>query len=82
MQYAYQTRGVCSQKMYFTIEDGVLTDLKVAGGCSGNLMGIARLVQGMPVGEVIERLSGLPCGEKPTSCPDQLAEALKAAVGQ
>ena len=80
MQYAYQTRGVCSQQMYFTIEDGILVDLTVAGGCSGNLLGIARLVQGMPVEEVIDRLSGLRCGEKATSCPDQLAQALKAAV--
>ena len=80
MQYSYQTRGVCSKKMRFTIEDGVLLDLEVAGGCAGNLMGIGRLVQGMPVEQVIERLSGLTCGDKATSCPDQLARALQIAL--
>ena len=80
MQYSYQTRGVCSKQMYFTIEDGVLTELEVAGGCAGNLLGIARLVEGMPVDEVIARLSGLSCGDKVTSCPDQLAQALRGAL--
>ena len=82
MQYSYQTRGVCSKKMHFTIEDGILTSLEVVGGCAGNLIGIARLVEGMPVDEVIERLSGVSCGGKPTSCPDQLAQALQAALKQ
>jgi len=82
MQYTYQTQGVCSQEMHFTIEDGILTDLDVIDGCSGSLAGIARLVEGMPVEQVIERLSGVRCGEKATSCPDQLAQALQAAIAQ
>lgn len=80
MKYRYQTRGVCSQEMYFTIEDGILTHLEVAGGCSGNLIGISRLVEGMPVEEVIARLSGVSCGDKETSCPDQLARALRGTL--
>ena len=80
MQYSYQTRGVCSKQLYFTIEDGVLTGLEFAGGCSGNLSGISRLVEGMPVDEVIDRLAGVQCGEKQTSCPDQLAQALRVAL--
>ena len=82
MQYNYQTRGVCSKQMVFTIEDGILTELEFDGGCAGNLRGISRLVQGMPVDEVIARLSGLSCGEKATSCPDQLARALRRALGR
>ena len=77
MQYSYRPRGVCSQEMDFEIEDGVLRNLRVLGGCSGNLQGIARLVEGMPVDEVIRRLEGVRCGFKPTSCPDQLAKALR-----
>ena len=80
MQYTYQTRGVCSQEMHFTIEDGILTDFECSGGCSGNLQGIARLVRGMPVDQVVDRLSGVRCGDKATSCPDQLAHALKMMV--
>ena len=64
--------------MEFEIEDGVLHSLRVMGGCSGNLQGIARLVEGMPVDEVIRRLEGVRCGFKATSCPDQLAKALRA----
>ena len=78
MRYSYRPRGVCSQEMEFSIEDGVVRDLKVTGGCPGNLQGIARLVEGMPVDEVIRRLEGLRCGFKPSSCPDQLAKALRA----
>ena len=77
MQYSYRPRGVCSQEMDFEIEDGVVRNLRVLGGCSGNLQGIARLVEGMPVDEVIRRLEGVRCGFKPTSCPDQLAKALR-----
>ena len=82
MDYRYQTHGTCSQMIYFSIEDGILHNVRYLGGCNGNLQGIGRLVEGMPVEEVIERLSGISCGGKPTSCPDQLARALKAAVEQ
>ena len=73
----FRPRGVCSQRMNIEVEDGILRSLKVTGGCSGNLQGIARLVEGMPVEEVIKRLDGIHCGFKSTSCPDQLAQALK-----
>lgn len=79
MTYTYTPSGVCSRKMVLEIEDGVLKSLKVEGGCSGNLQGICKLVAGMPVDEVIRRVEGIRCGFKPTSCPDQLAQALKAA---
>ena len=78
MTYTYHPRGVCSQLMEIEVEDGLLRRLKVYGGCDGNLKGIARLVEGMPVDEVIRRLEGIRCGIKPSSCPDQLAQALKA----
>lgn len=72
----YSPRGVCSQKIEYTIEDGIVTALKFTGGCNGNLSGISRLVVGMPVKKVVELLSGTTCGFKNTSCPDQLAQAL------
>lgn len=72
----YQPRGVCSQKIEYTIEDGIVTALKFTGGCNGNLSGISRLVVGMPAEKVVELLSGTTCGFKNTSCPDQLAQAL------
>ncbi|WP_297213857.1 TIGR03905 family TSCPD domain-containing protein [uncultured Flavonifractor sp.] len=76
-RFEFQPKGVCSQRMEVQVEDGILRSLKVAGGCSGNLQGISRLVEGMPVEEVIRRLDGIRCGHKSTSCPDQLAQALK-----
>ena len=80
MTIDYTPRGVCSQRFVIQVEDGVIRSLQVAGGCSGNLQGISRLVEGMPVKEAIARLEGIRCGMKPTSCPDQLAQALKAAL--
>lgn len=77
MNYEYFPRGVCSRKMIFDIENGVVEDLRVEGGCSGNLQGISSLVKGLPVDEIIDRLSGIRCGSKSTSCPAQIAEALK-----
>lgn len=73
----YSPKGVCSKKMEFDIEDGVIKNLTVLGGCNGNLQGISRLVEGRNVEEVIACLEGLKCGFKNTSCPSQLAEALK-----
>ena len=75
--YQFKPQGVCAQMMEITVDDNVLQDLKVLGGCSGNLQGISSLVRGMKVEEVIQRLEGIRCGRKPTSCPDQLAKALK-----
>lgn len=77
MEMSFKPKGVCSQLMDIVVEDNKVVSLKVMGGCSGNLQGIARLIEGMDVDEVIERLEGIRCGFKPTSCPDQLARALK-----
>ena len=77
MKMSYRPKGVCSQLMEIEVEDGKIKSLEVMGGCSGNLQGISRLVQGMDVDEAISRLEGIRCGFKATSCPDQLAKALK-----
>ena len=79
MTIEYNPKGVCSQKMLIEVEDGVVQDISVLGGCNGNLKGICSLVKGMKVDEVIKRLDGIQCGMKGTSCPDQLAQALKQA---
>lgn len=79
MQYSYKTRGTCSSQIVFELEDGRIHNVRFTGGCSGNLQGIASLVEGMPADEAIERLRGIRCGMKATSCPDQLAQALEAA---
>ena len=76
----YQPKGVCSQKIDFDIVDGKVTNVKFLGGCNGNTQGICRLVECMDVQEVISRLEGIQCGFKGTSCPDQLAKALKETV--
>lgn len=77
MTYEFTPRGVCSQKMLIEVEDGVVREVKVIGGCNGNLQGISALVKDMKVDDVIARLDGIRCGMKSTSCPDQLARALK-----
>lgn len=76
----YHPQGVCSRQMLIQVEDGVVQDLQVVGGCHGNLQGISSLVRGMKVEDVIQRLSGIRCGTKVTSCPDQLAQALSQAT--
>ena len=73
----YQTRGVCSRMIDIDIEDGIIQSVQYHGGCSGNTQGVAALVRGMRVEEAIARLSGIRCGFKSTSCPDQLATALR-----
>jgi len=78
----YRTRGVCSQAIRFDIVDDKVTNVQFVGGCSGNTQGVARLVEGMNVNEAISRLEGIHCGPRSTSCPDQLAHALKAAIGK
>ena len=80
MQYEYTTKGTCSREILFEIEDGKLKNVQYIGGCNGNLKGISKLVEGMDVQEVISRLEGTTCGMKNTSCPDQLAQALKKAL--
>lgn len=82
MHYTYKTRGTCSQEISFDIESGKLKNVQFLGGCNGNLKGIGKLVEGMDVDEVIARVEGIRCGMKATSCPDQLATALKAAKAQ
>ncbi len=79
MTIDFRPRGVYSQRMTVEIEDGIIRSLRIMGGCSGNLQGISRLVEGMEAEEAIKRLEGIRCGFKPTSCPDQLAQALKQA---
>lgn len=80
MTIEYRPRGVCSQLMRVTVEDGIVQDVQVIGGCSGNLKGIMSLVKGMKAEDVVEKLEGIRCGMKPTSCPDQLAKAIKRAM--
>ena len=76
--YQYNTQGVCSNCIYFDVEDNKLKNVSYLGGCNGNLKGIGSLVEGMDIDDVITRLEGTTCGSKKTSCPDQLAQALKA----
>ena len=80
MHYEYKTKGTCSRSILFDIEDGKVKNVQFIGGCNGNLKGIGALVEGMDVQDVISRVEGIQCGMKSTSCPDQLAKALKEAV--
>lgn len=80
MEFTYRPRGVCSQLMEIEVEGDRIKHVKVTGGCSGNLQGISRLVEGMEIKEAIARMEGIRCGFKPTSCPDQLAKALKQCL--
>ena len=79
MTFVYKPKGVCSREMTLEIEDGVIRRLQIKGGCPGNLQGISRLVEEMAVDTAIKKLEGIRCGRKTTSCPDQLANALKEA---
>lgn len=74
--YLYRPKGVCSTQMEFLMEQDIIKGLRVIGGCSGNLQGICRLLEGKRIDEVLPALSGIQCGIKPTSCPDQIAKAL------
>ena len=76
---AYTPEGVCSERIYFTIDGGRVVHVEFVNGCEGNLQGIASLVEGMEVNEVIRRLRGIDCSGRGTSCPDQLARALESA---
>ena len=76
MEYIYNTKGTCSSTIRLSVENDVVTDVLFVGGCNGNLQGISCLVKGMKAEEVITRLKGIRCGNKSTSCPDQLCHAL------
>ena len=83
MTYTVRPRGVCSQQMQVEVDDqGIIQELRVLGGCSGNLQGIASLVRGMPAQEAVKRLKGIRCGFKDTSCPDQFARNLDMAMAE
>ena len=82
MKFNYRTQGTCSRNISFELEDGVVTNISFEGGCNGNLKGISALAEGKKAQEVIETLSGIRCGFKSTSCPDQLAKALSEALNK
>ena len=80
MNYSFKPHGVCARGISFDIEDNIVKNVKVSGGCSGNTQGLAKLAEGMTTDEIIEKLSGIRCGFKGTSCPDQLAKAVAEAT--
>ncbi len=80
MEYTFIPQGVCARKINFEINDGIVSNVRFSGGCAGNTQGVAALVEGMKAEEVVEKLSGIRCGFKRTSCPDQMAEAIKEAL--
>ena len=80
--FEYTPKGVCSRKMIFDLDGDIIRSVEVIGGCNGNLKGISSLLKGQNVNENISRLEGITCGPKSTSCPDQIAQALKAYKAQ
>lgn len=78
----YKTKGVCSREIHIEVEDNIIKSAEFVGGCDGNTQGIAKLIVGMAVDDVIKKLEGVKCGYKATSCPDQLAQALKTMEAQ
>lgn len=80
MTYNYRPQGVCARGLSFEIEDNIVKNIEFSGGCSGNTKGVAALAEGMDANELIERLAGIRCGFKSTSCPDQLAKAVAKAL--
>ena len=78
--FVYKTKGTCSQEIQVELDGNIVKNVKFVGGCNGNTQGVAKLAEGMTVDEVAEKLSGIKCGFKPTSCPDQLANAVKMAM--
>ena len=80
MKYTYKTKGTCSREISFELEDGIVKNVSFVGGCNGNLKGISKLAQGQSAEHIIKILEGTKCGFKSTSCPDQLATALKEAL--
>ena len=82
MTYTYRPSGVCSRQIELDVEGDTIRAVRFTGGCSGNTQGVAALVQGQKIDEVIARLEGIRCGDKPTSCPDQLSKALQEALAK
>lgn len=82
MKYEYRPQGVCPRVLYLDVEDGIINEVEFVGGCHGNLQGLAALVKGMKAEDVIEKVQGIRCGFKKTSCPDQLSCALKEITGK
>ncbi len=82
MKYSYKTKGTCSRSIEFEINDGIISNVRFEGGCNGNLKGIAALAEGKKPEEIINALSGIRCGFKSTSCPDQFSKALQEAIGE
>lgn len=80
MEHVFRPRGVCSQLMRVEVENGIIKEVEVKGGCNGNLKGISSLIVGMDARKAISRMEGIRCGFKPTSCPDQLAKALRECL--
>ncbi|SHI26138.1 uncharacterized protein TIGR03905 [Butyrivibrio fibrisolvens DSM 3071] len=80
METVYKTKGTCSTQINLDLDGDIIKSVSFTGGCNGNLQGISKLVEGMKASDAIARLEGIRCGFKPTSCPDQLAQALKAAI--
>ena len=80
MDIVYKTKGTCSKQIHFSVENGVVHNVRFDGGCNGNLQGIGRLVEGMKVEDVLTRLKGISCNGRPTSCPDQHACALEQTI--
>jgi len=78
----YRTKGVCSRTIKLELDGDTIRSVEFVGGCSGNTQGVARLVEGMKVDDAIARIEGIKCGPRPTSCPDQLAQALRQATGK
>lgn len=77
MEYRFKPQGVCSREMIIEVENGVIKSVKIIGGCAGNTLGLSKMIEGRNIDEVISKLKGIPCGNKTTSCPDQLAKALE-----
>lgn len=82
MEYIFNPRGVCSRQFIFDIENDTVLSVRIMGGCHGNLQGIAALLKGMNIDDAIERMKGIRCGMKPTSCPDQIAKGLESYKNQ
>ena len=82
MNYKFKTNGTCAREVSFDVVDGKVYNIEFLGGCHGNTQGVAALIEGMDVNDAIRRLDGITCGPRPTSCPDQLAQALKQAIAE
>lgn len=82
MEYIYKPEGVCSYEMIINIDNNIIKNVTIKGGCAGNTVGVSKLVEGMEIKEAIKRLKGIPCGMRGTSCPDQLARALEEIINK